>query len=155
MSNIIFKKSQLDVIEKEISKFGTVETGGVLMGYVTTEGIIVEAISGPGPKAIHEDVYFRADPSYIDMFIDMTYANSNGQWEYLGEWHTHPQIVPEPSVKDLISLEEIAESADNFSILLIVGAIGYASEKFLEQTTAIIKFRARTKFQELGRFIKE
>lgn len=153
MINIIFRESQLEVIEKEIVSFGTVETGGVLMGCITDKGITVEAISGPGPKAIHEDIYFRADPDYIDMFIDMSYANSQGEWEYLGEWHTHPQIIPEPSVKDLISLEEIAESSDNFAILLIVGAIDYTSEKFLRQSTAIIKFRQEGKFHNLRSII--
>lgn len=155
MNNIIFNESHLEVIEKEILSFGTVETGGVLMGCITDDGITVEAISGPGPKAIHENFYFRADPNYIDMFIDMSYANSQGKWEYLGEWHTHPQTTPEPSIKDLISLEEIAESSDNFAILLIIGAIGYTSEKFLRQSTVIIKFRQEGKFDDLSIIIKK
>ena len=149
MSKIFFSELALDVFVSQTNKFGTIETGGVLMGHVGSEGIFIEVASDPGPKAIHESVYFKADPNYIDLFIDMNYANSHGKCVYLGEWHTHPQVIPEPSSVDLISLEEISDTAEEFAILVILGAVGFTKKNFLTQSTAIIKFKDEEKFYHL------
>lgn len=146
MRKIAYSEECIQVFMSEIAKFPESETGGVLMGYLDDGVVYVEKASEAGPKAIHDDIYFQADPNYIDLFIDMEYANSNGKYRYLGEWHTHPQVVPEPSAKDLNSLDEISATADQFVILLIIGAIKFKAENFNEQSISILKLVEDKKF---------
>ncbi len=150
ISKIEFSQAVLDLFGSQIFNFGLIETGGVLMGYVEGDTIFVKKASDGGPKAAHEEWYFRADPDYVDMFIDMEHANSNGKFRYLGEWHTHPQIEPEPSEIDLNSLEEIAESSSDFAILVIVGAIKYSINKHDQCSISILKHKEDGKFFELS-----
>lgn len=146
MRKITYSEECVGVFLSEIAKFPDSETGGVLLGYLEEGVVYVEKASEAGPKAIHEDIYFQADPNYVDLFIDMQYANSNGRYRYLGEWHTHPQVVPEPSPKDLNSLDEISGTADEFVILLIIGAINFKAETFNEQSISILKLVEDSKF---------
>jgi len=141
MATLKFSSKALVTFTSEIQRYQDLESGGVLLGYIVDEDTIyIETASEGGSKAIHEEFYFRADPNYVDMIIDMEYANSGGKVVYLGEWHTHPQIHPEPSPKDLQSLTEIAESADLFSLLLIIGAVNFQPNKFIDQSIAILKY---------------
>jgi len=149
ITKIKFSAEVVAVVTGQIQQWGTVETGGVLMGYIGNETLYVEKASGSGPKAIHDDIYFQADPNYIDMYIDMVYANSGGKLRYLGEWHTHPQITPEPSPKDIQSLDEIAQSAADFVLLVIIGAVDYSPTTFALQSISMITSAASDKIYVL------
>jgi integrative and conjugative element protein (TIGR02256 family) len=151
MAKICFSPEALKVFEKEIETFFPLESGGVLLGNVDLDNdtIFVSKASGGGPKAVHEEVFFQADAQYVDMVIDMEYGNSNGKVVYLGEWHTHPQVLPVPSGIDLRSLAEIAYSADLHAILLIIGAIGFSSEKFARQSISLLKYNDDDNFYML------
>lgn len=143
---IIYSQECIQTFLSEITDFLGSETGGVLMGYIEERVVYVEKASQAGPKAIHDEIYFQADANYIDMFIDMQYANSNGKYRYLGEWHTHPQITPEPSPKDLNSLDEISATADELVILLIIGAINFKAANFDKQSISILKLVGDSNF---------
>lgn len=147
----LIKKEVLKVFSTEIDKSKSLETGGVLVGFFENNVINICNASPPGPKADHEEIFFQADPDFVDMFIDMEHANSGGKYSYLGEWHSHPQIKPVPSVIDLNSIEEIASTArNNFTILLIIGAIDYNYSAFQEQSILVIKYSDDDKFYELA-----
>lgn len=135
---INFEKQVLELFEEQIGKFGLRETGGVLLGTTKDKIVNVKKASNGGPKAIHRRDYFRADPDYIDMFLEMELANSGEKIRYLGEWHSHPQRIPEPSGKDIISLSEIASSHDNSTILVIIGAIGFNGKKINSQSLSLV-----------------
>lgn len=137
------------MFHSEIETYGVVETGGVMMGFVDGKTINVEKVSNGGSKAIHEYLYFKADNNYIEMFIDMEIANSGGKLRYLGEWHTHPQINPEPSDIDLNSIQEIAESSNDFCLLLIIGSMDYKNDSFSNQSISIINYKRQSKFYVL------
>jgi integrative and conjugative element protein (TIGR02256 family) len=146
---VYYYESVLRLFDSEIQKFGLIETGGVLLGWYDEENIIVAKATGAGPNATHENFYFRADANYIDMIIDMEFANSNGKIIYLGEWHTHPQTNPQPSPVDLNSLEEITESSKSSNLLLILGAIDFSIKEFIERSISIIKFPGNKKYYQL------
>jgi integrative and conjugative element protein (TIGR02256 family) len=146
---VLYHNSVLDVFENEVTKIGIRETGGVLLGWTENENIIVAKATGAGPNAVHEKIFFRADANYIDMIIDMEYANSNGKINYIGEWHTHPQMNPRPSQVDLNSLDEIVESSGEPNLLLIIGAIDFKKDFFVEQSISILKFPSDDRYFEL------
>lgn len=137
--NIKFSPHALDLFKSEILEYGRIETGGVLIGYTARDTIYVEKASNGGKHAIHEALYFKADPNYVDMFIDMEVANSESRLRYIGEWHTHPEVIPAPSIKDLKSLDEITESSNDFCVLLIIGNKGFSVESFIEQSISLIQ----------------
>lgn len=151
INRIIFSVQALQMFQSEIDAFGTIETGGVMLGYIVDETIYVEKVSNGGSKALHEYLYFRADNNYIEMFIDMEIANSDGKFRYLGEWHTHPQIIPEPSGLDLESLEEITESVGDFCVLLILGSMGFKRDSFVNQSIVVLKEQNNDKFYEINK----
>lgn len=153
INRVSFSRNAIDMFQAEIDKYGSIETGGVMLGYVTNETIYVEKVSNGGSKAVHEYLYFRADNNYIEMFIDMEIANSGGKLRYLGEWHTHPQINPEPSKLDLDSLEEITESTDDFCILVILGSLGFSKDLFTEKSIVILKENNDSSFYEIDKSI--
>lgn len=145
-----YHKELLAFFEGQVKKFGRVETGGILLGWIDeNSNIIVSKATDAGSNAIHDDVYFKADADYIDMIIDIEYANSGGKVVYLGEWHTHPQVHPEPSLVDLNSLREIVESSGKPNLLLILGAVGFSKTNFTSQSVSIIKLPNKKKFYEL------
>ena len=144
--DIQFTDQVIETISGQIAKYGLLETGGVLLGQVEKDILVVSHASDCGPKAVHEIDYFRADANYVDMFIDMGIGNSGGKIGYLGEWHTHPQVKPYPSNTDFRSLTEIACTAEDFVLMLIVGAVRYKSEKFFTQHIAILKYKEDDNF---------
>lgn len=84
------------------------ETGGVLLGYDAGNGLVVTAITGPGPEAIHKRHAFIPDYDYQDAEIERMYRESSRCHTYLGDWHTHPAESSALSSKDKRTLLTIA-----------------------------------------------
>src|SRR2546425_707963 len=68
------------------------ETGGVLIGYwaVPFREVVLTAVVGPGPQALHDTDIFIPDPEYQEAEIARCYEESGRLHTYLGDWHTHP-----------------------------------------------------------------
>ena len=141
IKDIVFSEEVLRTFNDEIEKYGELESGGVLIGYVEKSTMYIDKASDGGPNAIHECMYFRADPLYVDMYIDMEIANSSSKYRYIGEWHTHSQVFPEPSDVDLNSIKEIAESSSDFSVLLIIGTSNFKLKKICDHSISLICYK--------------
>lgn len=78
------------------------EAGGVLLGrhIIGTSDIVIDKISMPmpGDKA-SRTTFFRKRVSH-QAIIDKEWQESQHTCTYLGEWHTHPEMVPSPSCVD-------------------------------------------------------
>jgi integrative and conjugative element protein (TIGR02256 family) len=95
--------------KKESSDSKDVETGGVLLGYRTSEGkYVIMRITGPGPKAVRTATRFEKDTEYCQEEIEKTYGQLGDKGLYLGEWHYHAIGGYSPSGLDIKSLTEIA-----------------------------------------------
>jgi integrative and conjugative element protein (TIGR02256 family) len=100
--------------ESSVSK--DVETGGILLGYRTTDGKhIVLRITGPGPKAVRTATWFEKDTQYCQEQIERIFAELGDRGLYLGEWHYHTTGGNLPSGTDIKSLTEIA-AQDNYRV---------------------------------------
>lgn len=146
VEQIIYNNQLFTFFQSEVEKYPFLETGGVLLGFLKNKTIFIEKASGPGKVALHEPYYFRADPNYVSMFIDMEIANSQCKLRYLGEWHSHLQIEPDPSTIDLASLSEIAESSSDFCLMLVLGAVEFNAKAFYRQSISVIKFKGIDEF---------
>lgn len=101
---------------RELSKLGQekfpLETGGVFMGMVPTNGhdeYLITKCIGPGPDATHDTHSFRPDYDFQEAEIARHYAETGRKATYLGDWHTHPyQSKAHLSSKDKMTLRRIA-----------------------------------------------
>ncbi len=80
------------------------EAGGVLVGrwIRETEDVVVDDVSTPGPKDRRSRRGFFRDRSHHQEVLDEAWRMSGGAFTWLGEWHTHPEPRPRPSVVDLV-----------------------------------------------------
>ncbi|MEW6159927.1 MAG: Mov34/MPN/PAD-1 family protein [Verrucomicrobiota bacterium] len=84
------------------------ETGGVLMGYWTTHGVVITDVIGPGPHAIHGRSFFSPDYGFQEQEIARIYKSKGRIVTYLGDWHSHPDGPEFLSKLDLATLNRIA-----------------------------------------------
>lgn len=98
------------MVEEGSTRF-PLETGGLLMGYwAGGEPVVTHAI-GPGPAASHSRFNFEPDYAYHRQEVDRVYAEREDLW-YLGDWHTHPCGVAEPSPLDLKMIQGVRDNKD-------------------------------------------
>lgn len=88
---VVFTDKAYNAIIRESFAKHPVETGGILLGYVTDEGIwIVMEMVPPGINAIFEPAYFEYDTDFVN------YLGASLAYQYakplqvLGLWHRHP-----------------------------------------------------------------
>jgi len=78
------------------------EAGGVLIGRFLKENgdVVIDAVTEPmaGDKRTRYSFY-RAKKRHQNI-IDSFWKESEGTITYLGEWHTHPEPIPTPSMID-------------------------------------------------------
>ncbi|MBA3239811.1 MAG: Mov34/MPN/PAD-1 family protein [Acidobacteria bacterium] len=116
-----------DVIEREASRYRDVETGGILIGRIeSATEIHVTHASGPGPNAVHQPAHFLRDTTYCAGVLREHYERHGV--DYVGEWHSHVNLLRVPSHGDLLTLAGIMSDPDYdfqvFSMLLAVKGRG-------------------------------
>lgn len=99
------------------------ETGGIIYGSYTDHNLCASITGITAPTSDSS-----AGRTWFHRGIDKLQNLLNNLWHqklhYLGEWHFHPNGVPEPSGRDLSSLRSIAGSSKTQCtdpIMLIVG----------------------------------
>jgi integrative and conjugative element protein (TIGR02256 family) len=91
-----------------------VETGGILLGYVSTAGerdeFVVQEVLGPGPRSQHSKARFEPDGEWQQQQLALRYQESGRVTTYLGDWHTHPGGLAAPSRRDRKTARAIAKT---------------------------------------------
>ncbi|MGW6278434.1 Mov34/MPN/PAD-1 family protein [Kribbella sp. NPDC055071] len=92
----------LDAIAREAqqSRDG-LETGGILLGHDFGHRIEIRHAGDAGPDALRGPHTFDRDLAHATALATTAWTHDRSQW--LGEWHTHPNQEPVPSLRDLIS----------------------------------------------------
>lgn len=127
---------QFDVVaylEKQIQlRPSDLESGGQLFGVVDICGVVVTAASGPYSNDMRSSRRYRSNPVQAQDEIE---RRAKGGLLYLGEWHTHYQRRPRPSVDDVAAITALATSSllnTRHVILLIVGNGGCSDRHYIE-----------------------
>lgn len=123
---VTIEEAVLEFIEAESRKSPRTETGGVVAGRGSlTEGrVVLTHVSGPGPRAKRTRYSFARDKEYCQAFLNRVAVESQGEVDYLGEWHKHHEAEPRPSGTDVRTAADIARSPDyhvGLCLLLIMG----------------------------------
>lgn len=79
------------------------EAGGILLGRLLLDcpDVVVDEITVPMPSDKRSRFAFYRHKRGHQAIIDRRWQESGGTCVYLGEWHTHPQSTPTPSLVDL------------------------------------------------------
>lgn len=101
------------------------ETGGILVGsYDPDESALrITDMSQAYPTDRCGRFHFSRNSSGHQKFMDDLWISSGKTKAYLGEWHTHNQAVPAPSLTDKNTWKRISRKRNNFDqcYFLIIG----------------------------------
>jgi integrative and conjugative element protein (TIGR02256 family) len=104
------------------------EAGGVLVGRrLSTGGIVLDRAFGPNSEDSRSRFAFGRKRAPAQAQVDSVWKESGGIAHYLGEWHTHPQSVPIPSLidkADWLRISTFAKYNGAGLIFLIMGLDG-------------------------------
>ncbi len=119
-----FPKSLRERMRKALSRAKRREIGGVLMaeqiepGHFRLVDFTVDEITGSAAHFVRSVEHHHAA---LSGFYKQT-ASEYGRFNYLGEWHSHPNHLPVPSTTDIASMQALVcgERDIPFAMLLIV-----------------------------------
>ncbi|MFB9047280.1 Mov34/MPN/PAD-1 family protein [Sphingobium indicum] len=114
--------SAATVIRDLAELFDPVETGGVLLGWRDGSDRIVTGLVGPGPKALHGRYTFLPDHPWQIARIREAFDASEGDLDYLGDWHTHPDGVAQMSEMDCKTLSRIERRVKSPLMMIAAGS---------------------------------
>ncbi|MDD5156830.1 Mov34/MPN/PAD-1 family protein [Sulfurimonas sp.] len=123
--DININQSFLDVLPKYSQTLKTPERGGVIMGELyPNKNLVVITNIIESPSKLKRNNRYEMDVKYIQKEINKIWKKSKGTVTYLGDWHTHPEINPKPSLIDYYTFSKnyFNSSIDqNFLIYIILG----------------------------------
>lgn len=97
---ILVSQDVLKFLNKFKQYNGDTEAGGILLGCYRGTHIEITHATPPGLDDIRQPLKFiRKCSSHANEAIRV-WKSSQEKITYLGEWHTHPQAIPVPSVID-------------------------------------------------------
>lgn len=99
-------------LEQEAARVYPLETGGVLLGYRSSDHWVVDGALGPGPRARHRLHGFEPDHQWHAEKLRLRFVASAGGERYLGDWHSHPGGALALSRTDLKALRQIIQSPE-------------------------------------------
>ncbi len=107
-------RSILDTIHREVRRSWWRETGGALVGYVSDDGALVATHAcGPGTKARRCLTSILVEGKYAQAFCDKMYRESDGRFDYVGDWHRHPAQSLRASALDEAAMRTIVASGSS------------------------------------------
>lgn len=111
--------------EKYRRKLPAKEAGGILLGKVIkNEYIIIEAITEPSKVDRSSFFTFIRNKKQAQNSINQYWEQSYGEIIYLGEWHTHNENIPNPSLEDTKTMKNLFITSKleiNFLFIVIIG----------------------------------
>lgn len=96
------------------------ESAGVIIGERRGVHLVIRMVSVPSDADIRSRFEVNRIGKHHQDKVNSAFRESSGTWQYLGEWHTHPENEPSPSMTDYSSWNKNLRSPDPL-ILIIVG----------------------------------
>ena len=119
----LLKKDVFEVFQEYI-KIGdfSIETGGILVGELKPmeNAILVTDISKSYEHDRKSRYRFTCKAEGHQEFMDDVWRSSGYKKMYLGEWHTHDQAMPIPSLVDRKTWKKIAGRSNNSPMMVFV-----------------------------------
>lgn len=123
--NLLIPSEIVRRIRAELRQAGRIEVGGLLMGeHVSRDTFRVVDLTAQCHGGSHN--FFMRDPEAHATKLASFFERTDGaysQFNYLGEWHSHPNVPAIPSANDVVEMFRLVEDPEvgvNFAVLLIV-----------------------------------
>lgn len=116
------------ILDYRQTGFLAMEAGGILLGY--RRGPHIEVVEATSPMALdvrRRHSFERKDPGH-QAFSDIHWEVSGGTMNYLGEWHTHPEVKPSPSHLDRSEWGKLMNRYADPLIFIIAGTVQWYIE---------------------------
>jgi integrative and conjugative element protein (TIGR02256 family) len=102
------------------------EAGGIMVGRVLSESsnIVIDCVSCPMTSDVRRRNRYIRNPKGHQEFFNSKWEESGGRCYYLGEWHTHPEVSPNPSHVDLSTWKNLLRNPTqdlNMLFFIILG----------------------------------
>ncbi len=118
----------VEFLRRYVQLGSALETGGVLAGFLRKDDVwILSHPMQPSPRNRAGRHWLKRHRSDAQKFVDKVYQETGGLVNYLGEWHTHPEPTPSPSLEDRKMLQDLLRTSRleiRFLIGVIVGMSG-------------------------------
>jgi integrative and conjugative element protein (TIGR02256 family) len=119
---VLIEPSVLEVLGRFRQDTGAKpESGGILLGYRRGPHLhIVEATSPFSGDRQSRFAFDRAAQGHRKIALHR-WRESNGFIDYLGEWHSHPEMEPRPSSIDISGWRAILKARKNTMLFIVLG----------------------------------
>lgn len=129
----ISDKIELNISEEVIKLFNKYrpkplinkkEAGGILLGRVYAQKVVIENITEPSFLDKAGEFFFIRNIPKAQRAIDKSWKKTEGEQIYLGEWHTHNEDHPSPSTRDMCMIRNMLKDSImeiDFLFLIILG----------------------------------
>lgn len=121
MTSWIADHVRAQIVEEGRALF-PLETGGILLGWRDGPDCIIADLIGAGPEALHGRHLFLPDHAWQLRELRAAFAFSNGDLDYLGDWHTHPDGIAEMSKQDHKTLGRLTRRVRGALMVIAAGA---------------------------------
>lgn len=110
-----------DAIQRDVQKWGALETGGALLGHVNfnSRTILVADLVEPPPDSTRESTKFVLGKDGLEQDLRQANSDSIGYLCFIGTWHSHPLGGPHSRL-DQSTLERLASYGDGLPMLSLV-----------------------------------
>ena len=128
-ANRILKISErvIRIFEKYEQKGDCQEAGGILLGNVAADHVEITDVTVPNRFDLRSFFSFVRAKIPAQLRINRAWKKSSGIAIYLGEWHTHRETNPTPSLEDKLMISKACKETRmeiDFLYLIIVGLNG-------------------------------
>lgn len=100
-------------------QWAPLETGGLLLGWRDGNDRIVAGLIGAGDKAVHSRQSFEPDHEFQVKELNKVFTRTNGDLDYLGDWHTHPAGHVAMSWRDRRTLRKIGRTVGDALMVIL------------------------------------
>lgn len=114
------------------------ESAGVIIGERRDVHIVIRTISVPSEADIRGRFMVNRISKHHQKTVDKAFLDSDGTSQYLGEWHTHPEDIPQPSMTDYSSWHKNLTTSDPL-VLIIVGRTNFWVGKKTRNSIEVLK----------------
>lgn len=120
---LVFSDTVIEhLLSNRQTKAGDREAGGQLFARVFRYEIYIAEATGPRTSDRRTRLSYRPDRKLEQAEIDESQRRG---LVFVGDWHTHPELMPEPSTQDLVSISECFRKSFHYLnafLLVVVGA---------------------------------
>jgi integrative and conjugative element protein (TIGR02256 family) len=120
---VVFAPSTIDTFNRYVQDEDKSEAGGILIGYRRGDHFEVTHATEPTKFDKRSRVHFERLPAIHAETASKLWTDSNGHITYIGEWHTHPEKFPSPSVTDIAEWKNLSkqQTSNNSLVMTIIG----------------------------------